>query len=259
MKASINYYRRIYLRYGMDAIMFLFMSKFKTKRTELIYLKNIKFPITLSNFKCDVTTLFQIFFGGEYNFKLKAHPRIIIDCGANIGLSAVFFANKYPEAKIIAIEPDINNFNHLKINTSNYTNIICLQKAVWPSSTSLQMVDPGIGGWGLRTHEATNGILNNVDGIAIDEILQQFNIESIDLIKIDIEAAEKELFSKNYESWLGRTKAIAIELHDFIDPTISAIFFKAISTYNFETSRLGENVICIRSNEMNKKRERQIN
>ena len=72
-------------------------------------------------------------------------------------------------------------------------------------------------------------------------------LEQIDLLKLDIETAERELFSKNYQAWLPKTKAIVIELHDWITPGCSKPFFKAINecfdTYSY--SSRGENTIIV--------------
>ena len=62
-------------------------------------------------------------------------------------------------------------------------------------------------------------------------LYQPLKKNSIDILKIDIEGAEKELFMDNYKTWLGKTKVIVIELHDRLDKEISGIFFKAVNNY----------------------------
>ena len=240
----ITFYKSVYKKFGIRAILFLMISKFKKDSCAGIRIKGVASPITLSNYTSDVTTLFQIFFAGEYNIKFKSTPAFIIDCGANIGLSALYLANKFPSAKIIAIEPDLNNFNFLKKNTAFYPNVCCLQKAIWPYSTKMEMIDPGRGNWGLQTKVSPNENENTIDAITIDEIISSWNINKIDLLKIDIEGAEKELFSNNYENWLSKTEVLAIELHDFFDPSISPVFNKAIAPYHFRKYYLGENLVC---------------
>lgn len=246
MKFNLKYHQSLIKRYGFKAILFLFRSKFLKNKLANRKVAGLKYPVHLSNYSADVSTFFQILYAKEYEIPSLQNPKFIIDCGANIGLSAVYFANKYPNTKIVAIEPDKNNFEFLKLNTSNYPNVICIQKAVWSHSTKLEMVDPGSGNWGLQTRECTVSEISTIDVITIDDILFQFHFATIDLIKIDIEGAEKELFSHNYEGWLSRTRTIAIELHDFLDPTISSIFYKAIEPYGFKKYNLGENLICER-------------
>lgn len=244
MKKKISYYKSVYQHFGIRAIFFLITSKIKKDKHKGIRLTGIDSEITLSNFTSDVTTLFQIFFAGEYNIKLNSTPRFIIDCGANIGLSAVYFANRFPTATIVAVEPDLNNFNFLKINTASYPNVHCLQKAIWPYATKMELIDLGTGNWGLQTKISLNEKENTIDAVTIDEIISNWNISKIDLLKIDIEGAEKELFAENYENWLDITEVLAIELHDFLDHSISPLFHKAIAPYNFRKYFLGENLVC---------------
>ena len=68
----------------------------------------------------------------------------------------------------------------------------------------------------------------------------------IDLLKIDIEGAELEVFSNNYESWLPKTKALIIETHDQDRKGTTRPFFSTIAKYNFSTTISGENFVCIR-------------
>jgi hypothetical protein len=63
----------------------------------------------------------------------------------------------------------------------------------------------------------------------------------VDLLKVDIERSEIELFAKNTDSWLPRVKNICIELHG---PDCEAAFFSALAPYDFEVSHSGELTIC---------------
>lgn len=242
---KIKFYYKLLKHFGFRSAWFLLISKFRRNKQSGIKIRGIKHPLTLSNFGVDVRTLFQIFFKKEYQIKELTSAEFIIDCGANIGLSAVYFANKFPNAKIIAIEPDKENFRVLKINAAPYKNIECLEMAVWPTETSLELSDPGIGSWGYQTKASLNG---NIKAITIDRILELNGMKQIDLLKIDIEGGEEALFSTNYQEWLSKTKTIAIELHEFLKPGVATNFYQAISSYDYEMYGNGENLICVRKN-----------
>ena len=244
MVKRINYYKGIYKRFGFQAILFLIESKFLRHRLSKRRLKGILHPIDLSNYTADVTTLFQIMFNNEYGIADKIDPSSIIDCGANIGLSAVWFANTFPNARIIAIEPDVNNFVYLQKNAKNYPNITCLNKAVWAYETSVSIIDKGTGNWSFQTQESKIKTKDDTIAISIPKVMDEFKIDYIDILKIDIEGAEKELFSKNYESWISNIGVIAIELHDNIDENISSLFYNAISKRTHKKYNNGENLIC---------------
>ena len=73
----------------------------------------------------------------------------------------------------------------------------------------------------------------------------EHQLTQIDILKIDIETSEKQLFSENYSEWLPKVKVIIIELHDRMDAGCAKSFFTAINNCytNYTYSTLGENVI----------------
>lgn len=237
---NINYHKSVYDRFGWRAISFLLASKFRRNKTEKVRLACLDHPVFLSNYGADVTTLFQIFFAKEYNVPLTKEPEVIVDCGANIGLSAVYFAQKYPSAKIIAIEPDKTNFDFLVRNTKHYGNVICLNKAVWSKPAELAMVNRQNGNWAIQTVVADAHQDNKVSAVSLNNIIDEFRIDRIDLLKIDIEGAEKELFSRDYKYWLSRTGVLTIELHT---DEITELFYQTLSQFRYRKSYAGENQI----------------
>jgi hypothetical protein len=104
-------------------------------------IKGLKKPIKLRlNSSSDKIAFYKIILNKEYDIDLPVHPEYIIDAGANIGLASVFFANKYPEAKIIAIEPDKGNFEILLNNIQGYPQITGLNTALWHYPAWLRML-----------------------------------------------------------------------------------------------------------------------
>jgi FkbM family methyltransferase len=173
---------------------------------------------------------------------LDQEPRTIIDLGANIGLVAAHYANLYPKATVIAVEPDPENFVLLRKNTEHYENIRTLQAAVWSSDAPVQ-IDQSRDYWSRTVRAADTSPREGVvavPGITIAELMRRFALSSIDLLKIDIEGSEKEIFDRNFDGWLGATKAILIELHDDLVPGSSNAFFKAIVGRNFTHSQVDE-------------------
>ncbi|MBF0183459.1 MAG: FkbM family methyltransferase, partial [Magnetococcales bacterium] len=108
-------------------------------------------PIWLRLHTTDISTYIQMFVNREYAMLLAKPPQVIIDAGANIGFSAIFFAQCYPEARILALEPAAANFALLERNTRPYPNITPLHRALWGSRTTLSLHDPGPGRAGLQT------------------------------------------------------------------------------------------------------------
>lgn len=168
----------------------------------------------------DVAAFEQVFVHDEYGFSLASPPSIIVDAGANIGMSSVYFARRYPDAKIIAIEPEPANFSILRKNAQMYPRIVPLQAALWSRDGSVEVYDSGRGSWGMRVKDGDG---HPVRSLKLDTLLHEYNIDKIDLLKIDIEGAEWEVF-KDAQSWIGRVDAICIELHDRFHPGCTDAF-----------------------------------
>ncbi len=194
----------------------------------------------------DEWLLKPIFRYREYSLPMKDFsPRFILDCGGNIGMSAVFFANIYPEAKIISLEPDPNNFKLLKLNTSPYPNVECRHCALWDKETNVEVF--GINPAAFRTYEVDDDEPNAIRTTTVAKLLAESGFDEIDLLKVDIEGAEKEVFGANdVHDWLSKVKVIAIELHDRYKFGCSKALFGAISKYDFFFHIRGENLFFIR-------------
>lgn len=202
----------------------------------------------------DVTVFNGIYCWREYDWKLQSSPRVIVDAGAYTGLSSVYFAMRYPEARIIAIEPSESNFEVLLRNTERFENVFPIHAALWAHTGSVILTDPGDGAWGLQIRE--NGDLpgadvelsgpsdHRVSSITVSDVIRGYGLDRIDLLKLDIEGSEREVFS-DCDSWIGKVDAICMELHDRFKAGCSRSFFKAIDEFPVEFWR-GENVLVIR-------------
>ena len=197
----------------------------------------------------DIRVFKQIFVDNEYDsLNLPETANTIVDLGANIGLSALFFVKKYPNAHIIAVEPDTVNFEFMKRNLEDYSNhVALLQAAIWPSDGEVSLVEhdesnEGLGAWGYRTETLTEGAEASVSAISIPTLMNQFSMDFIDILKVDIEGAEYELFEKDYESWLDKVGLIIIETHDRFKPNSEAMVRNALNGRFTELPLKGENL-----------------
>jgi FkbM family methyltransferase len=190
----------------------------------------------------------QIFMDMEYSFEASEPPKIIVDAGANIGLAAIHFANKYPQAVIIALEPEESNFRLLKKNTARYEKIIPLQCAIWSDDMLLRLVDSGGRESGFRTVGVNNSgykVCHDVQGMTVHRIMQDQGIEYIDILKMDIEGAEKEVF-RDATKWIDKVGILIVELHEHLNSGCSRSFYNATNNFELEW-RQGENVYLART------------
>ncbi|MFN8290973.1 MAG: FkbM family methyltransferase [Chitinophagaceae bacterium] len=219
---------------------------FQVRRGKLSRVKvpGIKFPIRLRKGTSDVPAFYQVFLNKEYDVAFSKEPAVIIDGGANIGLFTILMKNRYPSAKVVCIEPDPDNFGILQENVSRYENTWCENCGIWNADTRLRVYDKfNAGKWGMVVEDdPANGTIN---AISIESLLKKYNIEHIDILKLDIETSEKYVFEKNFESWLQKTGIIIIELHDWLEPGCAKPFFSAINK-SFDSYKFlmkGENVM----------------
>lgn len=184
----------------------------------------------------DIKVFREVFLFRIYSFELNFIPAVIIDAGANIGMSSIFFAARFPLSTVYSIEPEASNFVALQRNVAGYRNIQATQSALWHRDTALKIVDPEENHWAFTVEECDNDRPGSFCAVSIATFMQKHGIEKIDLLKMDIEGAEREVFSENYEYWLSRTKIIIIELHDWLKEGCSKVVFNAIAKYKIKTT-----------------------
>jgi len=204
-----------------------------------------KTPIIFRPGTSDVSVFEQVFVWDDYGLPFKLDPNLIIDGGANVGYASVYFANRYPGAQIVAVEPDNSNFELLLENTAGYSNVSPIQAGIWHKAASLRIENPNDDKSMFRIVESeTQG--GGISSVTIRDIMARWNATEIDILKLDIEGAEREVFSLDYEDWLGRVKLLIIELHDRYQPGCTTSFYAAVSKFHFKESQRGEHVILVR-------------
>ena len=187
----------------------------------------------------------DIFVNRQYDdLVLSYEPRLIIDCGANVGYASASFLTRYPTAHVIAIEPEPGNFEICRRNLAPYEHRVSLfQCAVWSHDAGLK-IDRGYrdgAEWSVQVRECRPGEAPDIEARSIGDILHNAAVPEIDILKMDIERSEAEVFARGYEPWLKSVKNIMIELHD---EECRKVFFAAMRDYNFESFESGETVIC---------------
>lgn len=175
---------------------------------------------------------------------------LILDCGANNGLSCVWLARTYPEALVLGVEPEPGNFALAARNTAQLSNVRMLHAAVAPRDSTLKLHDPGHGTSGFQTEESTDAS-GGIPAHAIQSLITlagEAGHRKVTpfLFKIDIEGFEGALFSENTD-WIDAVPMIIVELHDWLFPCAgtSSSFLRAVADRNRDFLFRGENVFSI--------------
>jgi FkbM family methyltransferase len=207
-------------------------------------MQGFQHPIVIRPRTTDRFVFEQIFLDRDYEVPFEPSPQFIVDAGANVGLASIYFANKYADATIIALEPELDNFAILVRNTRDYPRIVPMRAALWSRCETLSL-DNQRESWSCRVSAFNKSGGGTADGITMAELLRHYGRSSIDILKMDIEGAEREIFSSECRSWLSRTRLLIIELHDHINPGCSQALDAAISDLRFSRTEQGENTILM--------------
>lgn len=152
----------------------------------------------------------ELFSSNSYFFKTENSTPLIIDCGAYIGLSVIYFKSLYPNAHVIAFEADPNIYNVLKQNIENYElkDVEIINKALWNEETELTFFSENNMSGSVMVNDGQKGKPIKVPTVRLGTYLQS----PIDLLKIDIEGAEGAVL-KDIKNQLHQVQRIFIEYH----------------------------------------------
>jgi FkbM family methyltransferase len=214
-----------------------------------IQIPNQNHHVSLRLFSSDISTFEQIFVVEEYNSpNLPESAMNIMDLGANIGLASVFFMFKYPGSTICAVEPEEVNVQIAALNLSIFGARAHLEHAaVWHEDSVLRVRTADergrpLGAWGARVSAESQQDKKAVAAYSMATLLRRCRFENVDILKIDIEGAELELFSGGSLDWLRCVNFIIVETHDRFRPGSDQAVRNALSGEFEELPRKGENL-----------------
>ena len=141
------------------------------------------------------------------------------------------------------MEPNKENFEMLEKNITSFSKVNAKNGGIWNDNKNLVIVNSQENDNAFMVEEVESVTPNSIPAFSIASIMQEQKWATIDLLKLDIEGSEKEVFEKNYESWLPHTKMIIVEVHDHMRKGSAKSVFTATNKYNFSFSMNHENLI----------------
>jgi FkbM family methyltransferase len=130
----------------------------------------------------------EIFADRIYAFEARSEEPFILDLGANVGLSVLFFKRLYPRARVVALEPDPEVFRYLQENVASLglEGVTLHNAAVWTEAGELTFAPDGADGG--RVNGQGGGL--RVPALGICQLMGE---RPIDFLKMDIEGAENDV------------------------------------------------------------------
>lgn len=205
------------------------------------YLRFTKRPIYFRKGTSDLLCLKQVFLNEDYSVPYPVSKGAIIDGGSNIGSATLYFKAKYPGSLVISVEPDPSNFALLRQNCGDLDGVVLIEGALWPAKTRLSFEDSGAEKYAMAVVDTPTGS-GSVEGFSIDEIINRHGVDRISLLKLDIEGAERELFSSGATTWLDRVDIIAVELHDRFRRGCAMALYSALQGRDFVQEVKGDTI-----------------
>jgi len=199
----------------------------------------------------DLHVFEQVFVEREYaGLDDLTEVELVIDCGANVGYSSAWFLSRWPASRVLALEPDAQNFQALRENLGPYGDrAALLHGGLWSHPCTLAMDDTGYrggGAWARQVREARPGE-DGVPAWDVPALLEHAGAGRASVLKIDVEGAEAVVFSGDC-GWLDRIDTLVIELHgDSHFGDASAAFHRATAGRGFELATCGELTVARRA------------
>jgi|GEM_PF-903296 len=187
---------------------------------------------------------------GEFDESIKAaqplQHNFIIDAGGYIGTAAIVFAEAFPAATVVTLEPSRENFALLSRNVRPYPNIVAINAALGDRQGVVTLRDVGEREWGYSIVDGHKGyasatIMHDVEVTTIPSLLRRFDATGIDLLKLDIEGSELSVLRASAD-WISSTRVIIAELHDGFVPGCTEAF-EAV-TQGWVRVRCGEKILA---------------
>ena len=169
----------------------------------------------------DLFVFYEVFMGHAYHVPdalargLRAlgdeHQGLnIVDLGANVGLTTAYLSLYFPGSRFACVEPHPDNLALLKRNAGLLGQRVRVMEGAAAASSGAWMFDTSAPSWGGRLLKEGSGV--QVASFSIPDIMARSEFGTVDLLKVDIEGAEQQIFGSNTQ-WLEHVNLIAIELH----------------------------------------------
>ncbi len=237
----VSHCTRIFRLGGLMELFFFLAQCFRREDIVKFNIRSVPHPFFARRFHTDLDVMWGVFGKRECEVEsLSVQPQFIIDGGANAGFTTAFFAHKYPNAQVVAVEPAPENCEMIKRNCVSFANVRLVQGGIWTSSASLKISNPEAQSFAFQLREVSASDKDSMKGVTIPDLLKLSPTGFVDILKLDIEGAERQLFAGGYEEWIDKVRTIIVELHDDI---CRKALLNALTGRRYKIQELHEKVV----------------
>ncbi|MES2437407.1 MAG: FkbM family methyltransferase [Patescibacteria group bacterium] len=186
----------------------------------------------------DVATWLEVFFDEEYKLPNNFTPKTMIDLGANVGFSSLYFKLRNPSLQLVAVEPDPNNIKLLHLNLADTQNVQIIEGAVSSQEGNEKFYIASKQGMSSSFFvPRQKSETRNVTTYTFDSLLSFLNWQEVDLVKFDIEGAEWKVFEK---ASTRRVNILIGEYHEYITDQKTEEFIKLFPHHTGKIHRIAD-------------------
>lgn len=188
-------FRRLYILFLAYRLLVLRALKRPGNAELSLWFRGQPFHIRIED-AADLAALREVFLDHEYEHTELEDVKTIFDIGANIGVASIYFALRYPGARVYGFEPNPALYKRLKETTKAFSNIHPYQRAVADTEGMRVLYthpDAPLSGSLVNRNEAWGSV--SVTSSSLSSLVKEFGIERVDILKFDIEGGEQWLFS----------------------------------------------------------------
>lgn len=259
MASRLNIIRGVVRALGMFQAVKILSSRF-VGAPKLLDVRPKAYPGVICSIRPQDSDLFviaQVFGWNEYDLgvdrrnsvarlisaeKKLGNVPIIVDGGANVGYSALYFAETYPEATILAVEADIETYRILQHNCAGYNRIKPIHAALWSHDHGVELSRSKLSSWSHRVDDRVGS--ERIPSLRLDQVLTSIPRSRLIILKLDIEGAEREVCKASCQD-VRNAPCVLVEPHDLQFPGAASLapLYSAVAGKNVDTLLIGENLL----------------
>jgi FkbM family methyltransferase len=138
----------------------------------------------------ELWVLREVFVLEHYALPSDVAPEVIVDLGSNVGISVLYFASRFPRARIVAVEAEPDAYARLRANTGHLERVTPVHAAI-ADHDGEAVIFSGDESWGASTIRAPEHSQQRVvPAMTLDRLAAVHRLDRIDLLKMDVEGAE---------------------------------------------------------------------
>jgi FkbM family methyltransferase len=167
--------------------------------------------VVLRSHTTDISVFGEILGGHAYQALVDApsgEVKTVLDLGANTGLAARFLLNRFEHARLVAVEPDPGNVSVLQENLAPYgARALVVSACIGAYERRVALVGAREDAYSMRDDPG-----GDTEVVTMEGVVARLGNRHVDVLKVDIEGAERELFADS-SSWIGDVGVASIECH----------------------------------------------